>query len=89
MEYVFCFPESGSLYLDLKNAPGGTGIGSAPEGVKPDVTMVLSKNDFIKMFAGQLNATSAFMSGKLKIKGDLGMAMKLDKLMKTNRGAKL
>lgn len=86
---MFSFPESGSIYLDLKNSPGSTGVGSPPEGLKPDVTMVLSKDDFVKMFAGQLNATQAFMSGKLRIKGDLGMAMKLDKLMKTTRGAKL
>lgn len=86
---VFSVSESGSLYLDLKNSPGSSGIGSPPDGVKPDVTMILSKGDFVKMFAGQLNATSAFMSGKLKIKGDLGMAMKLDKLMKSTRTAKL
>lgn len=33
------------------------------------------------MFKGELKATSAFMSGKLKIKGDIGKAMKLEKLM--------
>jgi putative sterol carrier protein len=57
--------------------------------LKPDVTMILGKGDFVKMFAGQLNATSAFMSGKLKIKGDLGLAMKLEKLVKSMRAAKL
>lgn len=87
--FLFDLKGAGSLYLDLKNSPGSTGIGSPPEGSKPDVTMILSKDDFVKMFAGQLNATSAFMTGKLRIKGDLGMAMKLDKLMKSTRGAKL
>lgn len=30
---------------------------------------------------GKLKATAAFMTGKLKIKGDMGKAMKLEKLM--------
>ena len=34
------------------------------------------------MFAGKLDATSAFMSGKLKIKGNMALAMKLQKFMK-------
>lgn len=83
------FVDNSPLYLDLKNAAGSAGIGQPPEGAKPDVTMSMSKDDFVRMFAGQLNPTSAFMSGKLKIKGDLGMAMKLEKLMKATRTAKL
>lgn len=41
----------------------------------------MDSKDFIKMFKGELKATSAFMTGKLKIKGDIGKAMKLEKLM--------
>jgi len=76
------FTDSGSFYLDLKNGSGGTGAGSPDAGTKVDVTMTLNKADFIKMFAGQMNPTSAFMTGRLKIKGDLGLAMKLEKLLK-------
>lgn len=75
-----CVSDSGSYYLDLKNGSGGTGAGTPDS--KADVTMTLNKADFIKMFAGQMNPTSAFMTGKLKIKGDLGLAMKLEKLLK-------
>jgi len=66
--------------IDLKTAPGKAGPGPAAE--KPDVTMTLEPGDFVKMFDGKLNPTSAFMSGKLKIKGDIGLAMKLQKLIK-------
>lgn len=31
--------------------------------------------------AGKMKATAAFMTGKLKIRGDMGKAMKLEKLM--------
>jgi putative sterol carrier protein len=43
--------------------------------------MLMDSGDFNKMFAGQMKPTSAFMMGKLKIKGDMGLAMKLEKLM--------
>jgi NAD(P)-dependent dehydrogenase (short-subunit alcohol dehydrogenase family) len=80
--YVFDLKDAGPFYLDLKTGSGSTGPGNPADDVKADVTMTLKKADFIKMFAGQMNPTSAFMSGKLKIKGDLGLAMKLEKILK-------
>ena len=74
--------------MDLKNGTGAAGQGPPPSG-QADVTMTMTTNDFIQMFAGKLNATSAFMSGKLKIKGNLALAMKLEKLMKTMQKSKL
>lgn len=46
------------------------------------MTMILDTANFIKMFQGKMNPTMAFMGGKLKIKGDLGKAMKLEGIMK-------
>jgi len=43
--------------------------------------MTLDSDDFVALFKGQLNPTQAFMAGKLKIKGDMMVAMKLEKLM--------
>ncbi|CAH1244161.1 HSDL2 [Branchiostoma lanceolatum] len=71
--------EEGTWHLNLKDAPGGGGAGE-PAG-KPDVTMTMTSEDFVKMFAGEMQPTQAFMSGKLRIKGDLAMAIKLEKLM--------
>lgn len=67
--------------MDLKNLPGGCGNASA--NTEADVTMTLARDDFMKMFAGQMNPTSAFMTGRLKVKGDLGLAMKLEKIVKS------
>ncbi|KAJ7352751.1 Hydroxysteroid dehydrogenase-like protein 2 [Desmophyllum pertusum] len=72
--------EPGVWYLDLKNNAGSAGSGSFPGG-DAGCTMILDSDDFIKLFTGQLNPTQAFMAGKLKIKGDMMMAMKLEKLM--------
>uniref|UniRef100_A0A671MNI8 Hydroxysteroid dehydrogenase-like protein 2 n=1 Tax=Sinocyclocheilus anshuiensis TaxID=1608454 RepID=A0A671MNI8_9TELE len=70
---------AGVWYIDLKNDAGSAGSGEPP--VKADVVMTLDSSDFIKMFEGKLKPTMAFMSGKLKIKGDMGLAMKIDKMM--------
>uniref|UniRef100_A0A9J7ZN63 Hydroxysteroid dehydrogenase-like protein 2 n=1 Tax=Cyprinus carpio carpio TaxID=630221 RepID=A0A9J7ZN63_CYPCA len=70
---------AGVWYIDLKNDAGSAGSGEPP--VKADVIMTLDSSDFIKMFEGKLKPTMAFMSGKLKIKGDMGLAIKLEKMM--------
>ncbi|XP_051542051.1 hydroxysteroid dehydrogenase-like protein 2 [Myxocyprinus asiaticus] len=70
---------AGVWYLDLKNDAGSAGKGEPP--VKADVVMLMDSADFIKMFSGKLKPTMAFMSGKLKIKGDMGLAIKMEKMM--------
>jgi putative sterol carrier protein len=45
-----------------------------------DVTITTSADNFEKIVSGDMNPTTAYMSGKLKIKGDMGAAMKLQKL---------
>ena len=46
-----------------------------------DCTIATSEDSFEKMVSGDLNPTTAYMTGKLKIKGDMGAAMKLQKLV--------
>jgi len=45
-----------------------------------DCTLSASEESFAKIVAGEQNATTAYMTGKLKIKGDMGAAMKLQKI---------
>jgi putative sterol carrier protein len=45
-----------------------------------DTTITTSEESFLAISRGELNPTSAYMTGKLKIKGDMGAAMKLQKL---------
>ncbi|XP_026153807.1 hydroxysteroid dehydrogenase-like protein 2 [Mastacembelus armatus] len=77
----------GVWFLDLKNGSGSAGQGQPP--VKADVVMTMDSNDFSKMFSGKLKPTMAFMSGKLRIKGDMTLAIKLEKLMSRMNRAKL
>ncbi|KAL0264479.1 hypothetical protein SLS55_000429 [Diplodia seriata] len=73
--------ETDSWYIDLKKT-GTVGKGAAPEGGKADVTMLLSDNDFASLVAGKANAQKLFMSGKLKIKGDVMKATKIEPVLK-------
>jgi len=80
---VFLFDVKGEpqpFFVDLKNGSGACGKGKPPKG-NPDVTLTMEKDTFIQLFSGKLNPTSAFMAGKLSLKGDLPVAMKLDRLM--------
>ncbi len=45
-----------------------------------DATIETSGETFAKIVSGEQNPTTAYMTGKLKIKGDIGAAMKLQKI---------
>ncbi|KAK9782542.1 putative SCP2 sterol-binding domain-containing protein [Seiridium cardinale] len=70
--------ETESWHIDLKESGSvGKGLGS-----KPTVTLSLSDEDFGKLVAGQANAQRLFMSGKLKVKGDVMKATKMEPILK-------
>jgi putative sterol carrier protein len=49
------------------------------EGVadKPDATISLAASDYIALVKGELDTMGAFVRGKLKVKGNMGLAMKV------------
>ncbi|KAI9725887.1 MAG: hypothetical protein M1834_009475 [Cirrosporium novae-zelandiae] len=71
-----------SWYIDLKKK-GTVGKGAVPEGAdKADVNLILSDEDFGKLVKGKANAQRLFMGGKLKIKGDVMKATKMEPIFK-------
>jgi putative sterol carrier protein len=53
---------------------------------KPSITLTMKESDYLDMINGKLNGQMAFMTGKLKIAGDMGLALKLQSLFKTSAG---
>ncbi|RMJ27055.1 SCP-2 sterol transfer family [Aspergillus sp. HF37] len=74
-----------SWHLDLKEN-GAVGKGAAPQGGKADVTLNLSDADFASLVSGKANAQRLFMGGKLKIKGNIMKATKMEPVLKKAQG---
>ena len=51
-----------------------------------DTTIKVSWDDWQAMAAGQLDGMTAFMTGKLKVEGDMGNAMQLQGVLAKLRG---
>ena len=66
---MFVLTGEGSIFLDQ----GEARVGEGPA----EVTLTATPDTFQGLLNGSLNATSAFMSGKLAVDGDMGAAMRL------------
>ncbi|HVG48504.1 MAG TPA: SCP2 sterol-binding domain-containing protein [Rubellimicrobium sp.] len=66
---MFVLTGEGSIFLDA----GEARVGEGPA----EVTLTATPETFQGMLNGTVNATSAFMSGKLAVDGDMGAAMRL------------
>jgi putative sterol carrier protein len=74
--YVFAIDGAGTWTVKVAD-----GKVTVVEGVTGgDCSISTSAETFEKVVKGEQNPTTAYMSGKLKIKGDMGAAMKLQKL---------
>jgi len=71
----FDFGDEGKLLID---GPGGT---ASNDDGDADATIKVTWDDFKKLQAGELDGTMAFMQGKLKVDGDMSVAMQLQSLM--------
>jgi putative sterol carrier protein len=74
--YLFDISGAGKWTVRVEN-----GKVSVQEGEgEADTTISASDETFVKIVNGEQNPSSAFMTGKLKVSGDLGNAMKLQQL---------
>lgn len=81
----FIVNPGGAWVVDLKNGSGSVTEGKAK---KADMTLTVKDADLVAIAAGKLNAQQAFMRGKLKIKGNMGLAMKLGTVIKAAQASK-
>jgi putative sterol carrier protein len=75
-KFVLNGPNGGTWLVDTRKDTIGVREGDA----EAQCTITISDENFVKIAAKQLRAESAFMTGKLKFSGDMGIAMKLGKL---------
>ncbi len=66
------------FYIVLKDGKGTVFHGKHHN---PDVTLQMTESHLEALIAGKLNPTIAYMTGKLKVKGDIAMALKLQALL--------
>ena len=83
----------GALTRQGANAGGGDGKGvdgndgndgndgSSPSPPEPDLVLTMSGDTFVKLVGKTLSSQQAFLTRKLKIKGSMGMAMKLQPVL--------
>ncbi|MEZ0607626.1 SCP2 sterol-binding domain-containing protein [Fibrella sp. WM1] len=69
--------DQGVVFINAKQSPATVSNDDAPA----DCEMHVSVDNLEKMGTGDLNPMMAFMTGKLKVKGDMGVAMKLGQVM--------
>lgn len=75
--------------LDLKYGSGSVYGDKPKNNEKPNVTVTVDDGDFVKIATGQLEPTKAFMSGKLKAKGNIMLLQKLQGIMAGAKASKL
>jgi putative sterol carrier protein len=75
-----------TIQYDISGEGGGTWNAVIKDGTctvnqgaatNPNLTLSIAAQDWIDMLAGKQSGQMLFMSGKLKVKGDMGLAMKL------------
>ncbi len=70
--------QGGKWLLDCSREPAVVSKGEAADA---RITITMADGDFVKLGNGELRAEMAFMTGKLKVKGDMSLAIKLGQIL--------
>ena len=80
-----------TFQFELTGEGGGTWVAKIADGQcniteggidKPSATISMEATDYVAIAQGKLDMARAFMGGKIKVKGDMGLVMKLPDLFK-------
>ena len=74
IQYEITGDQGGTWHAVIKDGACTVAAGAA---ANSNLTLTMSAQDWLDMTGGKLNPQMAFMSGKLKLKGDMGLAMKV------------
>jgi putative sterol carrier protein len=88
MNAVFKFEltgdDGGTWTVDLRKDNEGEVLITG-EGPEPNVAITMTAADFSGIFNGSVNPMQAFMMGKIKVKGDMGLATKIQNLVQLGK----
>ncbi|HVC39109.1 MAG TPA: SCP2 sterol-binding domain-containing protein [Candidatus Dormibacteraeota bacterium] len=71
--------QGGQWFAEIKDATCEVTAGTSPTA---NITITMADQNFVKLITGRLDGPMAFMTGKLKLKGDMALALRLSGLFK-------
>jgi putative sterol carrier protein len=74
IQYDISGDQAGTWHAVIKDGTCAVNPGPA---TNPNLTLAMSSQDWLDLVSKKLSGQMAFMSGKLKLKGDMGLAMKV------------
>jgi putative sterol carrier protein len=74
IQFHFTGGDAGDWYAEIAHDACNVGRGTKE---KPTLAVTVDESDWVSIIGGKLNAMSAFAEQRLKLKGDLGLAMKM------------
>jgi putative sterol carrier protein len=79
IQFKFTGEEAGEWNATIKDGKVDVARGTHSS---PKMTLTADSADYVKIFTGELDGMQAFMQGKIKLAGDLNLAMKLMQMFK-------
>jgi putative sterol carrier protein len=79
IQFKFTGAEAGDWYVTIKDGTIRVNEGLSPA---PRLTVSADSDDIVKIFTGKMDGMQAYMSGRLRVNGDMSLAMKLMGLFK-------
>lgn len=79
VQFKFTGSEVSEWYVVIKDKTCQARQGTYPS---PKMTMTVDADSYLKISTGELDPTIAFMKGKVKVSGDIGVALKMGQYFK-------
>jgi putative sterol carrier protein len=80
IHFKFTGEEAGEWNATIKD--GKVDVAQGAPSKQSNMTLTADSSDYVKIFTGELDGMQAFMQGKIKLGGDLNLAMKLMQMFK-------
>lgn len=79
VQFIFTGSQASEWHVIIKDQQCESVQGMHPS---PKMTMTVDSDDYIKISTGEMDAAMAFMKGKVKVKGDMGVALAMGNYFK-------